>query len=88
MFNIHLTANLLRNIPVKKIVNRLRLDRVMAISRWPRFFVAHPVLVRLHPSPVVQFRLPFIQLPQPGRMRRTRNKMRERIPVADVILHP
>jgi len=37
MFNIHLTANLLRNIPVKKIVNRLRLDRVMAISRWPRF---------------------------------------------------
>ena len=43
MFNIHLTANLLRNLPVKKkFVNRLRFDRIMVMSLWPRF-LAHPV---------------------------------------------
>jgi len=44
MFNIHLTANLLRNLPVKKFVNRLRLDRIMVMSLWPRF-LAHPVVL-------------------------------------------
>ena len=29
IFNIHLTANLIRNLPVKKFVNRLRFDRIM-----------------------------------------------------------
>jgi len=38
MFNIHLTANLRRNLPVKKIVNQLRFDRIMAVSLWSRFF--------------------------------------------------
>jgi len=38
MFDIHLTANLLRNLPVKKIVNRLRFDRIMVMSLWPNFF--------------------------------------------------
>jgi len=32
MFNIHLTANLLRNHPVKKIVNRLRFEIIMDIE--------------------------------------------------------
>ena len=41
MFNIHLTANLLKNLPVKKIVNRLRFDRkggFMVMSLWPTLF--------------------------------------------------
>ena len=37
MFNIHLTTNLPRNLPVKKCVNRLRFDRFMVMSLWPRF---------------------------------------------------
>jgi len=45
IFDIHLTANLLRNLPQKKIVNRLRIDRIMVISLWPRF-PAHPVGLR------------------------------------------
>ena len=36
-FNIHLTAYLPRNLPVKKIVNRLRFDRIRVTSLWPRF---------------------------------------------------
>jgi len=36
--NIHLTANLLRNLPVKKFVNGLRFDRIMFMSLWPRFW--------------------------------------------------
>ena len=32
MFNMHLTANLLWNLLVKKIVNRLRFDRIMVMS--------------------------------------------------------
>jgi len=42
IFNIHLTANLSRNLPLKKFVNRLRFDRIMVMSLWPRF-LAHPV---------------------------------------------
>ena len=42
IFNTHLTANFLKNLPVKKCVNRLRFDRIMVISLWPRF-LAHPV---------------------------------------------
>jgi len=42
IINIHLTANLLQNLPVKKILNRLRFDRIMVISLWPRF-LDHPV---------------------------------------------
>jgi len=33
-----LTANLLKNLPVKKIVNRLRFDRIVVMSLWPRFW--------------------------------------------------
>jgi len=36
MFNIHLTANLIRNLLVKKIVNRLRSDRIIVMCLWPR----------------------------------------------------
>ena len=42
IFNTHLTANLSRNLPVKNFVNRLRFDRIMAMSLWPRF-LADPV---------------------------------------------
>ena len=38
MLNIHITANLLWTLPVKKNVNRLRFDRIMIMSLWPRFF--------------------------------------------------
>ena len=42
IFNMLVTANLPRNLPVKKIVNRLRFGRIMVMSLWPRF-LAHPV---------------------------------------------
>jgi len=42
MFNIRATANLPRNLPVKKFVNPLRTDRLMVMSLWP-CFLAHPV---------------------------------------------
>jgi len=41
-FNIHLTPNLPRNLPVKNTFYRLRIDRIMVMSLWPRF-LAHPV---------------------------------------------
>ena len=41
-FNISLTTNLPRNLPVKKCFNRLRFDRIMIMSLWPTF-LAHPV---------------------------------------------
>jgi len=42
IFTMHLTANLPKNLPVKKFVSRLRFDRIMVMSLWPRF-LAHPV---------------------------------------------
>ena len=45
IFGIHLTANLPRNLQVKKnFLNRLRIDRIMVMSLWPRF-LAHPVVM-------------------------------------------
>jgi len=38
IFNMRLTANLPRNLLVKKFCNRLRFDRIMVVSLWPRFF--------------------------------------------------
>jgi len=39
ILNIHLTANLLRNLPVKKkFANRLRFDRIIFMSLWGRVF--------------------------------------------------
>ena len=39
ILNIHLTANLLRNLPVKIFfANRLRFDRIMVMSLWGRVF--------------------------------------------------
>jgi len=37
IFNIHLTANLLRNFPVNFKKNLLRFDRIMVTSLWPAF---------------------------------------------------
>jgi len=37
IFNMHLTANLRKNLPVKKFVNRLRFNRIMVMSLWSRF---------------------------------------------------
>ena len=42
IFSNQLTANLPRNLSVKNFVNRLRFDRVVALSSWPRF-LAHSV---------------------------------------------
>jgi len=36
-FDIHLTANLPRNLPVKNLLNRLRIDRIVVTSLWPHF---------------------------------------------------
>jgi len=41
IFNIHLTTNLPRNLPVI-FLNRLRLDRIVVMSLWPTI-LAHPV---------------------------------------------
>jgi len=41
-FNIRLTANLPRNLPVKTFLNRSRFDRIMVMSLWPGFFVGPP----------------------------------------------
>jgi len=38
IFDIHLTANLPRNLPVKKFLKQLRTDRIMVMSLWPRFW--------------------------------------------------
>jgi len=38
IFNMDLTANLPRNLPIKKFVNRLRFDRIMVMTLWPRFW--------------------------------------------------
>jgi len=37
IFDIHLTANLQRNLPVKNFFNQLRIDRIMVMSLWPFF---------------------------------------------------
>ena len=37
MFNIRLISNILRNLPVKKIANRLRFDRIKVMSLVPFF---------------------------------------------------
>ena len=45
ILNMHLTANLSKNLPVKKFLNRLTFERIMIMSVWPRF-LAHPVHMR------------------------------------------
>ena len=42
IFNTQLTANLPRNLPGKKLLNRIKFDRIMVTSLWPRF-LAHPI---------------------------------------------
>jgi len=51
-FNIRLTANLPRNLPMKTFLNRPRFDRIMVMSLWPGFFVGPPCRSNLwtHPS--------------------------------------
>jgi len=46
IFNIRFTANLPWNLSVKKIVNRLRFDRIMVMSLWPRFWPTLYVQIR------------------------------------------
>jgi len=38
IFTDNFTANLSRNLPVKKCENGLRFDRIVAMSLWPHFF--------------------------------------------------
>ena len=40
IFDIRLTANLPRNLPVEKLLNRLRIGRIIVMTRWPRFYRA------------------------------------------------
>jgi len=40
IFNIYLTTNLRRNLPVK-FFNRLRFDRIMVMSQWTHFFYTY-----------------------------------------------
>ena len=42
--DIRFTANLPRNLPVKKLLNRLRIDRIIAMTLCPGF-LAHLVVV-------------------------------------------
>jgi len=42
IFNNHFSANLPGNLLVKKLVNRLRYDRIIAVSLWSHF-LAHLV---------------------------------------------
>ena len=42
ILNIRLTANLPRNLPVKKILNRFTFDRTVAMSLW-HACLEHPV---------------------------------------------
>ena len=46
IFNIHLIANVLRNVTVN-FFNRLRFDRIMVMSLWPRFF-GPPCILRTY----------------------------------------
>jgi len=46
ILNIRFTANLPWNLSVKKIVNRLRFDRIMVMSLWPRFWPTLYVQIR------------------------------------------
>jgi len=41
--DVHLTANLTRNLKWKNFSNRLRIYRIMVMSLWPHF-LAHPVV--------------------------------------------
>jgi len=43
IFNTRLTTNLLRNLPVKNFLSRLRFDRIMVMSLSPHFFLAQPI---------------------------------------------
>jgi len=38
IFNIHLTTNLPRNLPVKFFLNRFLFDKIMVMSLWPHFW--------------------------------------------------
>ena len=48
MFNIRLPANLLRNLPVKKIVNRLKFDKIMVVSLSPIFWSTLYIIISPH----------------------------------------
>jgi len=52
IFDMHLTTNLPRNLPLNKnFLNRLRIDRIMVMSQWPLFW---PTLYcTRYPIPVV-----------------------------------
>jgi len=52
-FYKHFTANLLENLPVKKNENQLRIDRIMAMSLWPRFGPPCIHFVPLKRSPLI-----------------------------------
>ena len=48
IFSNQFSANLPRNLLAKKFVNRLRFDRIIAMSLWPDFFGTHCMFIALH----------------------------------------
>jgi len=69
IFNIHLTTNLPRNLPVKKIQHRFRFDRTVTMSLWHHFFGACCSLYVIRRARVTEcqsifkFRLPSVIIP-------------------------
>jgi len=53
IFNICLTEISLRNF-LWKFFNRLRFDKIIVMSLWPRFFGPHCILVQLRCNTLIQ----------------------------------
>ena len=79
VFNNDFTANLPRNLPVKKFENRLKFERIMATSLWHHFLV-HPVRSEGSASQLAPdlsgHTLPDICPPRPGYGQRFRMTVR------------
>jgi len=58
IFNIHLTANSPRNLP-GNFFNRLRFDRIIVMSLWPRFL--GPPCMGLPDRPIVNIDVWFFR---------------------------
>ena len=48
ILNKDFTANIPGNLPLKKIQNRLRFDRIMVMSLWPHFFGSSCIYYYVH----------------------------------------
>jgi len=64
IFDMHLTANLPGNLPVKKFLNRLRIDRIMVMSLWLRFLGPPCIRFQSPLKSVYRYIIEFISLRQ------------------------